>query len=96
MNEHTMGPWRTVPTTAHGDNHTTIRRDIVSDGTHFAPSYVAGDIMPADAKLMAAAPDLLDALRFSVSVHKAQGLYDLSEQMAVEQAEAAIAKATGS
>jgi hypothetical protein len=36
---------------------------------------------------------LLAALKFSVSVHKAQGLFDESERMAVEKAEAAIAKA---
>lgn len=33
---------------------------------------------------------LLEAARFSLSVHKAQGLFDLSERMAVEKLEAAL------
>ena len=61
MQTTTPKPWRTVPTTVKGAG--TARRDIVSDGAKYRPAYVAGDIAPADAELMAAAPDLLDALQ---------------------------------
>lgn len=43
--------------------------------------------------IVEANPELLLALKFCVSVMKEQGLCDLSEKMAVEQAEQAIAKA---
>jgi len=45
--------------------------------------------------LHAAAPEMLKALKFSLSVYEAQGQFDLSERMAVNKIEAAIAKAEG-
>ena len=36
--------------------------DVVTDALPFAPSFVAGDVLPADGRLMASAPDLLEAL----------------------------------
>lgn len=50
--------------------------------------------LEANAKLIAAAPDLLSALIFCQSVIKSQGMFDRSEQMAYDKAEAAIKKAT--
>lgn len=47
----------------------------------------------ANAHLIAAAPDLLEALVFCQSVIKAQGMFDRSEQMAYDKAESAIQKA---
>ena len=47
------------------------------------------------ARLNDAAPGLLEACKFSLSVHKAQGLFDMSERMAARRLEAAIAKAEG-
>ena len=38
---------------------------------------------------------LLDAAKFSLSVHKAQGLFDMSEKMAAEKLKKAIAAAEG-
>ena len=49
---------------------------------------------PTFAKIIAAAPDLLEALIFCRSVLESQGLFDRSEQIAFEKATAAIAKAT--
>jgi len=43
--------------------------------------------------IVEANPEVLRALRFCVSVMKEQGIIDLSEKMAVEMAEKAIAKA---
>lgn len=70
--QHTPGPWRAVPTTVKGAG--SARQDIVSDGAPFAPSFVAGDILPQDAQLIAATPDLLAAL-----VETADQLEDLIE-----------------
>jgi len=92
--QHTRGPWKVVGTIhgnyiigayAPGNEEAGVLR--LADTTRGRPE--------ADAWLMAAAPDLLEALRFSVSVHRAQGLIDLSERMAVEKGEAAIRKAEG-
>ena len=58
--KHTPCPWATVPTTAKGAHPDTKRLDIVSHGAEFSPSFVAGDILPDDARLIAAAPDLLE------------------------------------
>ncbi len=49
----------------------------------------------ANARLIAAAPELLEALKFCLSVIEDQGVFDASEKMAVTKALAAIAKATG-
>lgn len=58
----TPGPWRVVPSTAHVGG-ISIRCDIVTDALPFAPSFVAGDIMPEDARAMAELPAILAALR---------------------------------
>ena len=92
--QHTPGPWRAVPTTRAGNG--LAWRDIVSDGTAFAPSYVA-EALDCDAALIAAAPDLLAALiafddAFS---HYCEGDPDSDEVSALYQAREAIAKATG-
>jgi hypothetical protein len=65
-------------------------------GTEFTPSYV-GEALEHDARLIAAAPDLLAALiafddAFS---HYCEGDPDSDEVSALYQARAAIAKATG-
>lgn len=62
MNGHTPGPWIVAPSTAHAGNPDSKRVDIHSLGAPFSPSYVAGDIDPCDARLIAAAPDMLQAL----------------------------------
>ena len=36
--------------------------DVVTTSGEWNPAFVAGDILPADARLIAAAPDLLAAL----------------------------------
>ena len=85
--EHTPGPWRTVERSGN-----TTRVDIVSDAESlpFTPSFVAGDILPEDARLIAAAPAMLDAL-----MHALYALYDYGDSSVVAQVEAAIALARG-
>lgn len=75
--KHTPGPWRSVNSTAGGG---TMRRDVVSDGAEFSPSFVAGDILPEDAQLIAAAPALLAALeKLAVECQSARKYIVLSE-----------------
>ena len=59
---HTPGPWLAIPTTAISRNANTVRMDVVTTSGEWNPAFVAGDILPADAHLIAAAPDLLAAL----------------------------------
>lgn len=90
----TLGPWRSVPTTTHGIDPVTIRRDIVSDGAEFAPAFVAGDITPEDAALIAAAPELYAQLEFAVKL--LGGLPGFAGTAQIESMRAALTKATQS
>lgn len=95
----TPGPWRAVPTTAPGHHPDTLRQDVVSDGTEFAPSFVAGDMKPEDAAAVAVLPELYEALAMLVreSVHPYDGgEYEDGEWAALDAARAALAKATRS
>lgn len=62
--KHTPGPWA-VRESSNPKNG-TFWRDIVSTGGHFSPSYV-GEAMEQDASLIAAAPELLAALRMVIA-----------------------------
>ena len=62
MKTHTPGPWIATPTTGNPSNPYTARMDIVATSGEWNPAFVAGDILPEDARLIAAAPDLLSAL----------------------------------
>ena len=60
----TPGPWAVQQSSNPGNGASW--RDIVSDGQAFGPSYV-GEALERDAYLIAAAPDLLAALKFVLS-----------------------------
>ena len=64
---HTPGPWIAIPTTAISRNANTVRMDVVTTSGEWNPAFVAGDMLPADAHLIAAAPDLLAALELIYS-----------------------------
>jgi hypothetical protein len=64
MKTHTPGPWLAIPTTAISRNPDSLRMDIVTTTGEWTPAFVAGDILPEDARLIASAPDLLSALEF--------------------------------
>lgn len=94
---HTPGPWRVTPSCRIGNG--SAWRDILSDGTEFAPSYV-GEALDKDAALIAAAPELLEALILLLNVEKAAligaeapSLKGLDVPYHFEAARAAIAKA---
>ena len=92
MKTHTPGPWIETPTTGNPSKPYTVRMDVVTTSGEWNPAFVAGDILPADAHLIAAAPDLLAALK---------SLVDDFERIigrpieAEHEAKAAISKATG-
>lgn len=80
---HTPGPWT-------WDGKFTVEIPHAKGLTAFRTN-------PEDACLIAAVPDLLEAARFARSVILANGaiVSELSEQIAVEKLDAAIAKAEG-
>ncbi len=94
MNRHTPGPWHLISvgdgpeTLAVADATRTSLLTVVTEGR----TYFAGVYEDADARLIAAAPDLLDALKDALCCLEVCGKdYDY----AVGKASAAIAKATG-
>jgi hypothetical protein len=89
--KHTPGPWFTTKSSDHNAICHVGRRWII--GSTLALSHF-GDV-DADAKLLAAAPDLLEALKnviAGLSMGDDEGLIEYAEQMIA--ARAAIAKAT--
>ena len=98
---HTPGPWKVATTykaaslgrfsiRAWNDQAHTLARVAV-------PTTRKMDVEEANAnaRLIAAAPEMLDALKFSRSVHVTQGIFDLRERMAVEKINAVLAKIEG-
>lgn len=85
--KHTPGPWRSAPSIRGSQGERLICAD---DTPPLARVYfVRGQRAGANARLMAAAPDLLEALQWVLSAHGEQ-LHD-----AFDAAHKAIAKATG-
>jgi hypothetical protein len=87
MKTHTPGPWLAIPTTAISRNPETLRMDIVTTSGEWNPAFVAGDILPEDATLIASAPDLLSALE--------RLAHPMADDDDLNYARAIIAKAKG-
>lgn len=86
MSARTPGPWRVVQRRAGGPLHVMSEYgQYVMDGSNQRESRIRN---PADASLIAAAPDLLEALEYII-----RGVPDTWE--GVQRARAAIAKAKG-
>jgi hypothetical protein len=94
VSQPTPGPWR-YDGSAHVLGDDTGDRRVVAtlNGPHEADETQCERC--ANGRLVAAAPELLAACEFSLSVHETQCLYDLSERMAAEKLRAGIAKARG-
>ena len=94
---HTLGPWF-IERRTH-DNETTHHRITASDGHGWSGDRymsVSGCIDEHDARLIAAAPDLLKALIMCCqSMSSVLPDFNPFDQAAYDKARAAIAKATG-
>lgn len=90
--QHTPGPWSIAPQIAHEGLWVESAGDEPEEICLCSPATVPSDECRANARLIAAAPELLDALEgFHPKNTKAPG--DLAR--AWEKARAAIAKARG-
>jgi hypothetical protein len=89
MTKHTQGQWIVAPSSNKGNG--SAWRDIHSTGGPFSPSYV-GEALEQDAQLIAAAPDLLEALQQLVDSDPVDAVRN--PELAFRKAREAIAKAT--
>jgi len=99
MLNHSIAPWKT----AHSYSHEYIRSIKDAQGELIAQvcafdDGVGNDYIPettANARLMAAAPDLLAALQGMIEYFVDGSIDDYSDTETMQAARAAIAKATG-
>ena len=92
---HTPGPWLTrKPESSRPES---ARLDIVTEAGDFSPSFVAGDALPQDARLIASAPDLLDALNaaYNALAWPDDEMTDEEEEELLETIREALLKAKG-
>jgi hypothetical protein len=98
MTKHTPGPWIIEQYGHYEDGY--CKWEVL--GTD--PSYIYGQILVcegqghelANARLIAAAPELLEALQWIVEVHLDDQLsHEKDPELWLDQAQTAIAKATG-
>ena len=89
MSAHTAGPWKVIPS-PHGAKYKCVQ--LGSDDT-----YTTLEMVPADARLIAAAPDLLEALhmlyRDTASYIEVNRLGPVHHNQSMQLAVAALAKA---
>lgn len=93
--QHTPGPW--VTRKSELSRPESRRVDIVTTAGDFSPSFVAGDALPEDARLIASAPDLLDALNaaYNALAWPDDDMTDEEEEELLESIRAALRKAKG-
>jgi len=90
--KHTPGPWKVIQDDA--DSYAIEKPDNKPGTVYICREICQGaDNGKSDAKLIAAAPEMHEALSFCLSVIKSNGIFDVSEKMAVKKAEAALKKA---
>jgi hypothetical protein len=88
MTQHTPGPWEFLPPDDGNCGAITAKTGWICD--------FAEEPSDANARLIAAAPDLLEALKNLVNQHNTvYGIGDMEMQSAIDFAHKAIAKATG-
>ena len=92
-NKHTKGPWLAIVTETTGGGNPAIWDITCKNGGIVAESISHNE---ADAMLISAAPDLLDALDLLLNkVNAHYGVQNKHLISTIEKAEMAIAKATG-
>lgn len=92
MNKHTPGPWRIV------QDRVPASLEVYAGKTAIAECWRRADVETeiANARLIAAAPELLVALQLMVDRFiDTEGSYGVWENEAIEAARATIEKATG-
>ena len=95
MSKHTPGPWAIEK---KSEGHSIVNRSFEGDEWCIAEVYKQTDIAIANANLIAAAPDLLEALDYALSAlaHcRADKGYGSMQSRAAHLAANAIAKARG-
>ena len=100
MRKHTPGPWAVEDSIDGPIVYSEKTEVIISDCKNFAvPSGSIHEQCSANARLIAAAPDLLDALEAMLAhtacIDPTQGYIPEDDFSAVKQARAAISKAKG-
>ena len=107
MSKHTQGPWKALRSNEdwHGpmwdiepdEEPSPFTRISAKDGQRVVACHDLCEIKPEDARLIAAAPDLLETLKDLVCLAEAamreSGEYQIEAEL--KDARAAIAKATG-
>lgn len=88
--KHTPGPWTKGP---YGDLYGSNGIPVQVYGTGMGSTTLPDETSKANAALVIAAPDLLEALKNLVEV--LDGLFDDGPVRGIEEARAAIAKAEG-
>ncbi len=94
MTDHTPGPWHI----SKAGHHTIWNDDevIVADCDSLDPRQPPADQIGANCYLIAAAPDLLEALKDMFFQFEHHGYDSDNDKITIDQARAAIAKATSS
>jgi hypothetical protein len=90
---HTSGPWTHTPSREHSNPDTT-RRDIVAE-SQFGPAFIAGDVSQSDARLIASAPEMLQALESCLDYLLMDSMIEEDAAPEIESIRKAIAKAKG-
>lgn len=98
MSEHTPGPWHldvlahTITDTGNYDNRWIVRGN---NHERIADMFEEGDEADANANLIAAAPEMLEALKVFMDYNDQGGPLSFNTDAMWAQARAAIAKAEG-
>lgn len=99
--KHTPGPWWTQASTANGEPEIVVNRPWSAGGASVCvvESSRRHDVLLADARLIAAAPELLEALELALQGLDIAATKQLPEfigfVLTADKARAAIAKARG-
>lgn len=92
MSKHTAGPWKAVEVGDTGGENPMPIYEVQTAGGH---KRICEYIRPDDARLCAAAPELLEALKKCAAVCAGETMHKNGLIEALDAARAAIRKATG-
>jgi hypothetical protein len=101
MSGHTPGPWRYEYTNSAHESYVAVSSNLLANGATVVIGQCAGPDREANARLIAAAPLLLEALQRALTCMKAGASlehgagYEVFKDSPIGIARAAIAAATG-